>query len=57
MDTGEYEVSITDADGNEISFEGESCERPDFKTLMGIRMMSEGIESSPYAKMIENGNR
>lgn len=35
--------------------EGESRERPDFETLMRIRMMSEGIESAPYAKMIENG--
>lgn len=37
--------------------EDENRERPDFETLMRIRMMSEGIESAPYAKMIENGNR
>lgn len=37
--------------------EGDSRERPDFETIMRIRMMSEGIESSPYVKMIGHGNR
>lgn len=37
--------------------EDENYERPDFETIMRIRMMSEGVESEPYAKMIGHGNR
>ena len=37
--------------------EDEPSERPDFSTIMRIRMMSEGIDADPYAKMIENGKR
>ena len=32
-------------------------ESPDFSTIMRIRIMSEGIDADPYAKMIEHGNR
>lgn len=37
--------------------EDKPSERPDFSTIMRIRMMSEGIDADPYTKMIENGNR
>lgn len=32
-------------------------ESPDFSTIMRIRIMSEGIDADPYAKMIEHGKR
>ena len=37
--------------------EDKPSERPDFSTIMRIRMMSEGIDADPYAKMIEHGKR
>lgn len=35
--------------------EDKPSEKPDFSTIMRIRMMSEGIDADPYTKMIENG--
>ena len=37
--------------------EDKPSERPDFSTIMRIRMMSEGIDADPYAKMIEHEKR
>lgn len=37
--------------------EDKPSERLDFETMMRIRMMSEGVDAAPFAKMIEHGKR
>lgn len=39
------------------NLENKPSERLDFETLTRIKMMSEGIDSAPFAKMIGHGNR